>query len=345
MPFILSGAWFFVLLFFKALVITQQDIFSIASTAEFERATWEIFQYQFENNPIYRSYCDLLCKHPSDIHSIESIPFLPIEFFKTTKVISGNPQIQKTFRSSGTTGIIRSQHHVADLQLYQKSGRKGFETFYGPISNYAVLALLPSYSERNDASLVSMVEDWMTLSPHQANGFYLNNLNALTEVIAQLEAAQQPTILIGVTFALLDLAEQFPQPLKHTILMETGGMKGRRKELIRSEVHGILANAFNLDQIHSEYGMTELLSQAYSKGNGSFHCPPWMKALVREQEDPFQIAKLGATGGLNIIDLANLHSCSFLATQDLGRLHSDQSFEVLGRFDDSDVRGCNLMVI
>lgn len=326
-------------------MITQQDIFSIASSADFERVAWEIFQYQFENNTIYRSYCDLLYKHPSDINSIIDIPFLPIEFFKSRKVISGSPKIQKIFRSSGTTDVIRSQHHVADLQLYQNSGRKGFETFFGPLNNYAVLALLPSYSERNDASLVSMVEDWMSQSRHPANGFYLNNLKELTEVIAKLEATQQPTVLIGVTFALLDLAEQFPQPLKYTTLMETGGMKGKRKELIRKELHDIMTKAFEVDQISSEYGMTELMSQAYSKGNGLFHCPPWMKVLVREQEDPLQIARPGATGGLNIIDLANLHTCSFLATHDLGRLHSNQSFEVLGRFDNSEVRGCNLMVI
>ncbi len=327
------------------MVITQQDIFSIKSANEFEQTTWEVFKYQFENNAIYRSYCDLLCKHPSDIKSIEHIPFLPIEFFKTRTVITGKPQIQKTFRSSGTTGSTQSQHHVADMQLYQKSGQKGFEMFYGPLSHYAVLALLPSYSERNDASLAFMVEDWMCQSQHQINGFYLNNLNELSEVIKQIEASQQKTILIGVTFALLDLAEQFPQPLKHTILMETGGMKGRRKEMVRSEVHAILTKAFEVDQIHSEYGMTELLSQAYSKGKGLFHCPPWMKVLVREQEDPFQIAKLNTTGGLNIIDLANLHSCSFIATQDLGRIHSNGDFEVLGRFDHSDIRGCNLMVV
>ena len=326
-------------------MINPKDIFNIQSSEAFERIALDIFRYQFNHNSIYRSYCDLLFRHPADVKSIEDIPYLPIEIFKTKKVLTGTTDIAHTFRSSGTTDTKRSEHHLIDLGIYCTSFRIGFKLFYGDIQNYAVLALLPSYLEREDASLVYMTKDWIEQSGHKASGFYLDNLESLSKVIKDLESAKQPTILIGVTFALLNLAEQFPQPLKHTIIMETGGMKGQRKELIRHEVHHMLKSAFKLEAIHSEYGMTELLSQAYSKGDGLFQCPPWMKVLIREQEDPFQIARTDTSGGVNIIDLANIHSCSFIATQDLGKRYQNNSFEILGRFDDSDIRGCNLMVL
>ncbi len=305
----------------------------------------EVFNQQFKNNLIYRSFCDLLYLSPSDIHQIEDIPFLPISFFKNKKVISGNKSTEIIFSSSGTTGSSTSRHHVSDLSIYEQSFLKAFQHFYGAPEDYVILGLLPSYLEREDSSLVYMVDTFIRKSQHPKSGFYLFNHEELHETLIELEASQTKTLLIGVSFALLDFIEKFPQQLKHTIVMETGGMKGRRKELIREDLHSILCEGFGVTQIHSEYGMTELLSQAYSKGDGIFHCPPWMKVLTREMEDPLSIQKTNKTGGLNIIDLANIHSCSFIATQDLGKVHEDGSFEVLGRFDDSDIRGCNLMAL
>lgn len=326
-------------------MINQQDIFSIASEESFTEVALKVFKFQFENNPVYRSFCDLLYKHPSDIRCVEDIPFLPIQFFKSHQVLSSTSNIQTTFTSSGTTGSTTSKHHITNLNLYKESFRKGFQQFYGNIEDYVILALLPSYLERQGSSLVYMVNDMITQSKHPESGFYLDNISELREQLISLDSNGQKVLLIGVSFALLDLVEAYKFQLKHTIVMETGGMKGRRKEIIRDELHSILKKGFGVDSIHSEYGMTELLSQAYSKGNGIFKYPNWMKVLTRDPEDALTLQKPQKTGGINIIDLANLNSCSFIATQDLGRVATNNSFEIIGRFDASDVRGCNLMVL
>lgn len=323
----------------------QNDIFNIQSEQDFQNLALHIFNYQFENNSVYRSFCDLLYKHPSDVKSIEEIPFLPIQFFKSHKVISSTESHKITFSSSGTTGSITSKHILTDVALYEKSFRRAFELFYGDVSSYTVLALLPSYLEREGSSLIYMVHDLIQKSNNPDSGFYLNNRKDLSEKLIALDASGQKVLLIGVSFALLDLVEFKKFSLKNTVIMETGGMKGRRKELTRKELHQILTEGFGVDVIHSEYGMTELLSQGYSKGNGIFETPPWMKILIRDTEDPFSISASQKTGGLNVIDLANINSCSFIATQDLGKVYSDQSFEILGRFDHSDIRGCNLMIL
>jgi len=325
-------------------MIDSNAIFNIKSSSDFNAMALELFKFQFKNNRIYRSFCDLLYKHPSEVKCIEDIPFLPIQFFKSHRIVSSPLDSEVIFSSSGTTGSITSKHHVIDTKLYKKSYLKGFEYFYGNIKDYAVLALLPSYLEREGSSLIYMVDDLIHKSKHPKSGFYLNNLDTLKKTILELENAQQKTLLIGVSFALLDLVESFSFNLKHTIVMETGGMKGRRKELIREELHQILNQGFGTTHIHSEYGMTELLSQGYSKGNGIFETPPWMQILIRDTEDPLTILPQEKTGGLNVIDLANINSCAFIATQDLGKLHQNNTYEVLGRFDNSDIRGCNLMV-
>lgn len=323
-----------------------QNIFSISSQTEFESLALKIFSFQFENNPVYQTFCQYVKKSPSNVRRIEEIPFLPIEFFKSHKVIvASNKTPQTVFESSGTTGSVTSKHYVHDLSLYQKSYQKGFTSFYDPIESYCILALLPSYLERKGSSLLYMVNDLVTRSQHPSSGFYLYDFKALYEKLVQLEKEKTKTLLIGVSFALLDLAEQYPLPLKHTTIMETGGMKGRRKELIREELHNILKTAFGVPKIHSEYGMTELLSQAYSQGDGLFKTPNWMKIQTRDPEDPFTRQSHGKTGGVNVIDLANVNSCSFIATEDLGKTYADGSFEILGRFDQSDVRGCNLMAL
>lgn len=323
----------------------QNDIFNIQSEQDFQNLALHIFNYQFENNSVYRSFCDLLYKHPSDVKYIEEIPFLPIQFFKSHEVASSTESPKITFSSSGTTGSITSKHIVTDVALYEKSFRRAFELFYGDVSSYTVLALLPSYLEREGSSLIYMVHDLIQKSNNPDSGFYLNNRKDLSEKLIALDASGQKVLLIGVSFALLDLVESKKFSLKNTVIMETGGMKGRRKELTRKELHQILTEGFGVDVIHSEYGMTELLSQGYSKGNGIFETPPWMKILIRDTEDPFSISASQKTGGLNVIDLANINSCSFIATQDLGKVYSDQSFEILGRFDHSDIRGCNLMIL
>jgi len=320
-------------------------IFNINTSEAFETLALRVFKFQFENNKIYRSFCDLLYKHPSDVKTIEDIPFLPIQFFKTHKVVSNQDPIHNTFVSSGTTGNSTSKHHVSDIGVYENSFRKGFMHFYGDIENYAVLALLPSYLEREDSSLIYMVSDMIKQSNHIESGFYLNNLLELKNKLLSLEAQGKKVLLIGVSYALLDLIDDYQFNLKNTIVMETGGMKGRRKELIKEELHTIFKNGFGVETIHSEYGMTELLSQSYSKGNGIFKCPNWMKILTRDTEDALHIQAFGYTGGINVIDLANINSCSFIATQDLGKVYNDGSFEVIGRFDNSDIRGCNLMVL
>lgn len=323
----------------------ENDIFNISTPTEFNQLALQVFKHQFNNNKVYRSFCDLLYKHPSDISRIEDIPFLPIEFFKSKEILSSQDTIQATFTSSGTTGSITSKHHVTNLGLYETSYNKGFQHFYGNIEDYTVLALLPSYLEREGSSLIYMANDLIKKSKHPDSGFYLNNLDELAKKLTALDSTGQKVLLIGVSFALLDLVEKYQFQLKNTIVMETGGMKGRRKELIRNELHEILSEGFGVKNVHSEYGMTELLSQAYSNGKGVFTCPPWMKVLSRDTEDPLSIQIPNKTGGINIIDLANLNSCSFIATQDLGRVYSNGEFEIIGRFDNSDIRGCNLMAM
>lgn len=323
----------------------QEGIFNIRSEEEFLKKSLEVFKHQFENNPVYRSFCDLLYKHPSDVRSLEEIPFLPIQFFKSHDIVSNRDEIQQIFTSSGTTGSVTSKHLVTDLSLYEMSYKKAFEHFYGSIEDYTILALLPNYLEREGSSLIYMVDDMIRISKKPDSNFYLNNLNELSQKLKELDSKGEKVLLIGVTFALLDLIEQEQFQLNNTIIMETGGMKGRRKEIVRHELHKILSAGFGVDHIHSEYGMTELLSQGYSKGNGVFECPPWMKILSRDTEDALTVLNKPRTGGINVIDLANFNSCSFIATQDLGKVYNDGSFEILGRFDHSDIRGCNLMVV
>ncbi|MGB5417797.1 acyl transferase [Algibacter sp.] len=326
-------------------MIETASIFNIKNREEFEDLAIKIFKFQFENNKVYRSFCDLLYKHPSEVKTIKDIPFLPIQFFKTRDVLSSTEAIKTTFTSSGTSGAETSKHHVTDLKIYQNSFSKGFEQFYGNIEDYVILGLLPSYLEREGSSLIYMVDSMIKTSNHSESGFYLDNFSQLKDTLTKLDSEGKKVLLIGVSFALLDFIETYQFNLKNTIIMETGGMKGRRKELIRTELHNALKKGFGVEHIHSEYGMTELLSQAYSKGNGIFNCPPWMTILTRDTEDALTIQSPGKTGGLNIIDLANVNSCSFIATQDLGSVNSDGSFEVIGRFDNSDIRGCNLMVL
>lgn len=323
----------------------QDKIFNIKTEQDFLDLALYVFKYQFENNPVYRSFCDLLYIHPSDIRTLEDIPFLPIEFFKSREVVSTINTPDIIFSSSGTTGNFASRHIVSDLSWYHNSFQKGFEHFYGPIEDYTVLALLPSYLEREGSSLVYMVDYFIKKSNHQQSGFYLHNLDELALRLKEIDSKGGKVLLIGVTFALLDLIERHKFSLENTIIMETGGMKGRRKELTRNELHSLLTKGFGVSKIHSEYGMTELLSQAYSKEDGVFHCPKWMKVFTRDTEDALTILNNQKTGGLNIIDLANYNSCSFIATQDLGRVYKNGSFKVLGRFDHSDIRGCSLMVV
>ena len=321
------------------------SIFDISTSTDFEAMALSVFRMQYAENPVYREFCRYLDTNPAAVIQLSDIPFLPIGFFKSREIISKGKKSEIIFTSSGTTGNLTSKHLVSDIQVYEKSFRKAFAHFYGDISEYCVLALLPSYLEREGSSLIYMVDDLIQKSGHEKSGFYLDNLQGLKDELTQLEAAGTKTLLIGVSFALLDMVEKHPVKLQHTIIMETGGMKGRRKELIREELHHILKSGFGVDRIHSEYGMTELLSQAYSKGNGRFETPPWMKIMIRDTEDPMTYHPTGKTGGINIIDLANVNSCAFIATQDLGKLHPDGNFEILGRFDYSDVRGCNLMVL
>jgi len=305
----------------------------------------KIFRHQAKNNKVYKQFLDLIKIDPLTINKIEKIPFLPVEFFKSHQILSNKDAVARIFSSSGTTGTVQSQHFVTDLKIYEESFKRGFEYFYGKIENYTVLALLPGYLERQGSSLIYMVDHMIKDSGSENSGFYLNELDQLSELLTTLDAKGEKVLLIGVTYALLDLIEDHTFKLSNTVVMETGGMKGKRKELIRSELHEILSKGFGLPDIHSEYGMTELLSQAYSKGGGVFQCPPWMKVMIRDTEDPFHILGDGRTGGINIIDLANINSCSFIATQDLGRTIGDDTFEILGRFDHSDIRGCNLMVV
>ncbi len=316
---------------------------SISNSKDFERLTLQTFRFQATKNKVYADFVHSLRINPQTVQHLEEIPFLPIEFFKTHSILSGEGSIEKVFMSSGTGGN-RSKHEVHDIQCYIESFRKGFKLAYGNIHDYCILALLPSYIENGDSSLVFMADDLIKQSKHPNSGFYLNNHDDLANTLHQLEEKKQKTLLLGVSYSLMDFAEKHAFPLQHTTIMETGGMKGRRKELIREELHAILGNAFGLSAIHSEYGMTELLSQAYSQGDGLFSCPPWMHIYIRDINDYKELLPFGKTGGINVIDLANYYSCSFIATQDLGTAISNKQFSVLGRFDNSDLRGCNLMV-
>lgn len=317
--------------------------------AGFDQVALDVFRFQYANNPVYRQYTDALGIHPSGIDNISHIPFLPIRFFKSHPIQTGYFEPELVFESSGTTGIATSRHCIREAGLYRQSFNKAFEQFYGHPQNWCIIGLLPSYLERKNSSLVFMVNDLVSQSAHPASGFYLDDFKKLEAVLKELERQKQKTLLIGVTFALLDFAEKYPLPLQHTTVMETGGMKGRREELVRPQVHQVLKEAFGLPVIHSEYGMTELLSQAYSAGEGIFECPSWMRIMIRDEEDPFEVtgAHHGktASGAINIIDLANVYSCSFIATDDAGRLFANGSFEVIGRMDNSDLRGCSLLAI
>ena len=322
----------------------KQQIFSISSSQQFDQTALQVFQHQVQHCPIYKAFIDGLGLNAAHIQSVDEIPFLPVEFFKAHTIKSTDAADEVIFTSSGTTGMITSSHHVSDVDWYVQSFRRAFEIFYGDIKNYTVLALLPAYLEREGSSLIYMAQDFITQSANPASGFFLYNHQELYDILLKQKASGKPTLLIGVTFALLDFIGNYQMDFPELIVMETGGMKGRRKEMIREELHSTLCAGFGVSAIHSEYGMTELLSQAYSKGEGIFNCPAWMKIITRDTNDPFTLVDTGKTGGVNIIDLANINSCSFIATQDLGKVYEDGSFEVLGRFDNSDIRGCNLLV-
>ncbi len=344
----------------------RTKIFNV-NEGNFEDLALEIFQFQYQHNPVYRTYVDMLKFNPWDVKDLLRIPFLPIQFFKTYPVKTTEFEPAYEFQSSGTSGSINSRHFIKDIEIYRESFIKAFESFYGPVETWCVIGLLPSYLERENSSLIFMVSELIRKSGHEQSGFYLYEHEKLFNTLKELEQKKQKTLLIGVTFALLDFARNHPLPLKHTVIMETGGMKGRREEMVKQELHEFLRKKFNSDSIHSEYGMTELLSQAYSKGEGIFRCPPWMKVFVRDEEDPLEVhssqftvnssesgnnsrlptpdSQLSTRGIINIIDLANIYSCSFIATDDAGTLYNDGSFEVLGRIDNSDIRGCSLMAI
>lgn len=322
----------------------KQQVFSIKNEQQFTETALQLFRLQAHNCEVYREFIANLKVDVSAVRSIENIPFLPISFFKSHSVLSSSDIIQTTFTSSGTTGTTNSRHQVTDLGWYEESFRRAFQFFFGDIKNYRILALLPSYLERAGSSLIYMAEDLVKQSKNPDSGFFLYNHSDLLQQLKKQRQSKKPTLLIGVTFALLDFVEDYPIDFPELIVMETGGMKGRRREMIREELHNILCKGFGVETIYSEYGMTELLSQAYSKGHGIFNCPPWMKVITRDTNDPVSNLQSGKTGGINVIDLANINSCSFIATQDLGKVYEDGSFEVLGRFDDSDIRGCNLLI-
>lgn len=325
--------------------ILQQKILQM-SLEDFDKIALEVFHYQAIHNNLYQKYIHYLKINPHTIKKTEEIPFLPIEFFKQHKVMTGDFTEEKIFESSGTTGQQHSKHYVKDLSFYHQLSQQIFEEFYGALTNYHIFALLPSYLERDNSSLVSMVNYFIKQSQSPYGGFYLDNRKELVNTLKKVKKQQdRKIVLLGVTFGLLDLAEEFSLDLSEVIVMETGGMKGRRKEMVRAEVHKILKDKFYLNQVHSEYGMTELLSQAYSQGEEIFEVPSSMRIFLRDIRDPLTVDNQLKSGGLNIIDLANIHSCAFIATQDIGSLLEKQKFKVLGRFDHSDVRGCNLMVL
>lgn len=310
----------------------------------FTAQSLEVFRYQAKHCQLYAEYLNHLSLDPSTVKTEDQIPFLPVEFFKSHPIISKSGSPEMVFSSSGTTGMVQSQHYVMDLGLYEQSFSKTFELYHGRPEDWVILALLPAYQEREGSSLIYMVDHLINRSQHEESGYFLYDHERLSQTLVQLRQKKVKTLLLGVTFALLDFAENYTiTDFPELVVMETGGMKGRRKEMIREEVHQQLTTAFGVEHIHSEYGMTELLSQAYSQGKGLFSCPPWMKIKIRDTNDPFTLLPDGKTGGINVIDLANLYSCSFIATQDLGKIHPTGQFEVLGRFDHSDIRGCNLM--
>jgi hypothetical protein len=323
----------------------REEIFNIKSEQDFNSIAIELFHYQFEKNPVYRDFVINLSINPSAIKHFGNIPFLPVSFFKTQRILTGSGDPEKVFRSSGTSGMERSSHFVADVSVYKQSLLAGFEFCYGNPAGYKFLALVPDPDTNPDSSLAFMVNLLMETAHPGEKYFFMEDFPSLDEKIRFFGKSQKKIILIGLTSALMDFSEKFPSVNPDLIVMETGGMKGKRKELIREELHALLCRQFGVAGIHSEYGMTELLTQAYSKGNGLFSTPPWMKVLIRDTHDPLTVIKTGQTGGINVIDLANFNSCPFIATNDLGKVHHDQQFEVLGRFDHSDIRGCNLMVI
>ncbi len=328
----------------------EQNIFA-ASPYNFNELALAVFNFQYQHNNIYRQYCDALHINAAAVNAITQIPFLPISFFKTHEVTATSFDAENIFESSGTTNTINSRHYVKSAALYKRSFIKTFEHFYGGVQQKCILGLLPSYLERGNSSLVFMADELIRLSNNRQSGFYLYDFEKLRNTILHNEILKQPTLLIGVTYALLDFAEKYPMQLRNTIIMETGGMKGRREEMTRQEVHKYLQQQLGISLVHSEYGMTELLSQAYSKGDGIFHCPAWMKILIRDEDDPFAVTDASTlnqkpkNGCVNVIDLANLYSCSFIATEDAGRLYPGGSFEVLGRIDNSDIRGCSLLAV
>tara|TARA_B100001250_G_scaffold162198_1_gene139306 strand:- start:685 stop:1656 length:972 start_codon:yes stop_codon:yes gene_type:complete len=321
----------------------QEKIFSIEDDSQFEEVALEVFDYQITHNKLYANYATKLLKgkRPCNIYEI---PFLPISFFKSHQIICQKKAVEEIFISSGTTGV-QSKHLISEISIYKESYTKSFELFYGNVTQYCILSLLPNYREREGSSLIYMVDDLISKSKNPKSGFYLNNYQQLAEIIKDLESNDQKTIIFGVSFALLNLAKKFPQKLKNTIIIETGGTKGKRKEIVKEELHEKLKSAFHLEKIHSEYGMTELLSQSYSKGDGVFKSPRWKKVLIRDPNDPLTIIEDNKTGGINIIDLANIYSCPFIATEDLGKNFEDGTFKILGRFDNADTRGCNLLMI
>lgn len=324
--------------------ISADQIFSIHDEATFNKVALTIFRYQVVKCDTYNAFVNHLNINIKGVKHFNEIPFLPISFFKSHQILSSATEPEITFSSSGTTGQITSKHLVSDVSIYEKSYNKAFKQFYGKVEETCILALLPSYLERDGSSLIYMVDDLLKQSKHPQSGYFLHDLTNLYKTLTLLKAANQKTILIGVTYALLDFVEQFQIDFPELIIMETGGMKGKRKEMIREELHETLCTGFGVKNIHSEYGMTELLSQGYSYGKGIFNCPPWMKILLRDTSDPLSLIEGKQSGGINVIDLANFNSCSFIATQDLGKTYSDGSFEVLGRFDNADIRGCNLLV-
>ena len=323
--------------------VSPERIFNLQGP-DLEPAALDLFRYQYRHNALYQAYTDALHIRPETVNRLTDIPFLPIQFFKTHAVTTGSFAPELVFESSGTTQTVNSRHLVKEAALYERSFITAFEQFYGPVSDYVVVGLLPSYLERQHSSLVVMVQEMIRRSGHAGSGFYLYEHEKLYAQLQEMEARGQKALLIGVTFGLLDFAEKYTLSLQHTIVMETGGMKGRREEWTRSQVHAFLQERLGVSAVHAEYGMTELLSQAYSYGNGIFSTPPWMKVLLRDENDPFQLFTGQSSGVINVVDLANVYSCAFIATEDIGKLHADGSFEVLGRLDNSALRGCSLMV-
>jgi len=322
----------------------REKIFEISSGKEFTDCALELFHFQYDHNIPYHAFVDALEVDIESIGRVEEIPFLPIEFFKTHDVVCSNIPPQAIFRSSGTTGMARSRHLVTDLSVYRRSFIRGFELRYGNPQDVQFLALTPTPEQAPDSSLVYMIQKLMDISNSPENGFFLASHTGLSARLRQRRAPNKKVVLIGLTYALLDFATHYPGDYTPLILVETGGMKGHRTEITREELHSLLCPAFGVEQVHSEYGMTELLSQAWSQGDGHFNTPPWMKVMIRDTYDPLSYLGTGETGGINIIDLANYDSCSFIATQDLGRMLDDGLFEVLGRFETSDIRGCSLLI-